>query len=30
MANCEALVNSVLKRVKSVLENNGGHTKKTL
>ncbi len=26
-ATCEALVNSMLKRVKSVLENNGGHTK---
>ncbi len=26
-ATCEALVNSMLKRVKTVLENNGGHTK---
>ncbi len=26
-ATCEALVNSVHKRVKAVLENNGGHTK---
>jgi len=24
---CEALVNSMPKRVKAVLENNGGHTK---
>ncbi len=27
VANCEALVNSMPKRVKAVLENNGGHTK---
>ncbi len=27
MATCEALVNSMPKRVKAVLENNGGHTK---
>ncbi len=27
VATCEALVNSVPKRVKTVLENNGGHTK---
>ncbi len=27
VATCEALVNSVPKRVKAVLENNGGHTK---
>ncbi len=27
MAICEALVNSMPKRVKAVLENNGGHTK---
>ncbi len=27
VASCEALVNSVPKRVKAVLENNGGHTK---
>ncbi len=27
VANCEALVNSMLKRVKAVLENNGGHKK---
>ncbi len=27
VATCEALVNSMLKRVKVVLENNGGHTK---
>ena len=27
VATCEALVNSMLKRVKAVLENNGGHTK---
>ncbi len=26
-ATCEALVNSMPKRVKSVLENNGGHKK---
>ncbi len=26
VATCEALVNSVPKRVKAVLENNGGHT----
>ncbi len=26
-ATCEALVNSVPKSVKTVLENNGGHTK---
>ncbi len=26
-ATCEALVNSMHKRVKAVLENNGGHTK---
>ncbi len=26
-ATCEALVNSKPKRVKAVLENNGGHTK---
>ncbi len=26
-ATCEALVNSMPKRVKKVLENNGGHTK---
>ncbi len=24
---CEALVNSMPKRIKAVLENNGGHTK---
>ena len=27
VATCEALVNSMSKRVKAVLENNGGHTK---
>ncbi len=27
VATCEALVNSVPKRVKTELENNGGHTK---
>ncbi len=27
MATCEALVNSMPKRVKAMLENNGGHTK---
>jgi len=27
VATCEVLVNSMLKRVKAVLENNGGHTK---
>ncbi len=27
VATCEALVNSMHKRVKGVLENNGGHTK---
>ncbi len=27
VATCEALVNSMPRRVKSVLENNGGHTK---
>ncbi len=27
VAICEALVNSMSKRVKAVLENNGGHTK---
>ncbi len=27
VATCEALGNSMLKRVKAVLENNGGHTK---
>ncbi len=27
VATCEALVNSMPKRVKPVLENNGGHTK---
>ncbi len=27
VATCEALVNSIAKRVKAVLENNGGHTK---
>ncbi len=27
LATCEALVNSMPKRVKAVLENNGGHTK---
>ncbi len=27
VATCEALVNSIPKRVKAVLENNGGHTK---
>ena len=27
MATCEALVNSMPKRVKAVLENDGGHTK---
>ncbi len=27
VATCEALVNSMPKRVKSVLENNGGQTK---
>ncbi len=27
VATCEALVNSMPKRVKSVLGNNGGHTK---
>ncbi len=26
LATCEALVNSMSKRVKAVLENNGGHT----
>ncbi len=26
VATCEALVNSMPKRVKAVLENNGGHT----
>ncbi len=25
--NCEALMNTMPKRVKAVLENNGGHTK---
>ncbi len=28
METCEALVNSMPKRVKAVLENNGCHTKK--
>ncbi len=27
VANCEALVNSMPKRVKAVQENNGGHIK---
>ncbi len=27
VATCEGLVNSMPKRVKAVLENNGGHTK---
>ncbi len=27
VATCEALVNSMPKKVKAVLENNGGHTK---
>ncbi len=27
VATCEALVNSMPKRVKAVLENHGGHTK---
>ncbi len=27
VATCEALVNSIPKRVKALLENNGGHTK---
>ncbi len=27
VATCEALVNSMPKRIKAVLENNGGHTK---
>ncbi len=27
VATCEALVNSMPKRVKAVLENNGSHTK---
>ncbi len=27
VATCEALVNSMPKRVNAVLENNGGHTK---
>ncbi len=27
VVTCEALVNSITKRVKAVLENNGGHTK---
>ncbi len=27
VATCEALVNSMPKRVKAVMENNGGHTK---
>ncbi len=27
VVTCEALVNSMPKRVKTVLENNGGHTK---
>ncbi len=27
VATCEALVNSMPKRVKAVLENNGGYTK---
>ena len=27
MAACEALVNSMPKRVKAVLDNDGGHTK---
>ncbi len=27
VSTCEALVNSMPKRVKAVLENNGGHTK---
>jgi len=27
VATCEALVNSMPKRVKAALENNGGHTK---
>ncbi len=27
VATCEALVSSMPKRVKAVLENNGGHTK---
>jgi len=26
VATCEALVNSMPKRVKALLENNGGHT----
>ncbi len=28
MASCEALASSMPKRIKAVLENNGGHTKK--
>ncbi len=28
VATCEALVNSMAKRVKAVLENNCGHTKR--
>ena len=27
VATCEALVNSMLKRIKAVLDNDGGHTK---
>ncbi len=27
VATCEALINSMPKRVKAMLENNGGHTK---
>ncbi len=27
VANCEALVNFIPKRIKTVLENNGGQTK---
>ncbi len=27
VTTCEALVNSMPKRVKAVMENNGGHTK---
>ncbi len=27
VATCEALVNSMSKRIKAVMENNGGHTK---
>ncbi len=30
VAPCEALMNSTPKRVKAVLENNGGHTNLTL